>query len=161
MSNSPEGLWATAEIAQSLEGDIKIIMLSSMEDQDIIFDAFQAGAVDYMVKSDFTEIPDAIRNAHRNRTSIHPSVAEKIRQEFRRLKQLEQSVRVKELKTMLTPMELQVLGLIHKGNTQTQIAEHFVISIRTVKIHVGNILRKLGSKSSKEAVQKATELGIL
>ncbi|WP_248925620.1 response regulator transcription factor [Paenibacillus hamazuiensis] len=159
MSNSPEGIWATAEIVQCTGA--KVIMLSSMEEQELIFEAFKVGAVDYMVKSNFEEIPEAVRNAYRNRTAIHPSVAEKMRQEFRRLKTLEHEVRIKELKNLLTPTELQVLGMIEQGHTQTQIADKFFISIRTVKVHVGNILRKLGGKSSKEAAQKAKDMGIL
>lgn len=158
MSNGPEGIWATAEIVQCYGA--KVIMLSSMDEREFIFEAFKAGAVDYMVKSDFEEIPDAIRKAYQNRTSIH-SVAEQMRQEFRRLKALEREVRVKELKDLLTPTELQILDLIEKGHTQSQIADRFVISIRTVKAHVGNILRKLGGRNSKEAAQKVKDMGIL
>ncbi|TVY10162.1 response regulator transcription factor [Paenibacillus cremeus] len=159
MSDNPEGLWAAAEIVKC--SGARVIMLSSMEEKEFIFEAFKAGAVDYMVKSDFSEIPQAIRGAFQKRSSIHPSVAEKMREEFRRLKQLEQEVRMKELKALLTPTELQVLDLIEKGHTQTQIADKFVVSIRTIKVHVGNILKKLGGKSSKEAAQKAKDMGIL
>lgn len=159
MSDSPDGLWAAAEIVKC--SGARVIMLSSMEDREMIFEAFKAGAVDYMVKSNFTEIPQAIRSAYANRSAIHRSVAAQMREEFRRLKQLESEVRVNELKNLLTPTEIQVLDLIEKGNTQTQIADKFVISIRTVKVHVGNILKKLGGKSSKEAAQKAKDMGIL
>ncbi|WP_019534109.1 response regulator [Paenibacillus ginsengihumi] len=159
MSDSPEGLWAAAEIVKC--SGARVIMLSSMEEKELIFEAFKAGAVDYMVKSDFQEIPQAIRSAYANRSAIHPSVAAQMREEFRRLKQLEHEVRVKELRSLLTPTELQVLDLIEKGHTQTQIAEKFVVSIRTIKVHVGNILKKLGGKSSKEAAQKAKDMGIL
>ncbi|MED4603259.1 response regulator transcription factor [Paenibacillus validus] len=159
MSDSPEGLWAAAEIVKC--SGARVIMLSSMEEKDMIFEAFRAGAVDYMVKSDFAEIPKAVRSAYANRSAIHPSVAAQMREEFRRLKQLEQDVRAKELRELLTPTEIQVLDLIEKGHTQTQIADKFVVSIRTVKVHVGNILKKLGGKSSKEAAQKAKDMGIL
>jgi DNA-binding NarL/FixJ family response regulator len=159
MSDSPEGIWATAEIVQCTGS--QVIMLTSMEDNELIFEAFKVGAVDYMVKSNFTDIPQAIRNAFANRSAIHPSVAAKMREEFRRLKQLEHEVRVKELGSLLTPTEIQVLGMIEKGHTQTEIADKFVVSIRTIKVHVGNILRKLGGKSSKEAAQKAKDMGIL
>ncbi|PZE21802.1 response regulator transcription factor [Paenibacillus xerothermodurans] len=159
LSESPEGIWAAAEIVQCTGA--KVIMLTSMEENELIFEAFKVGAVDYMVKSNFTEIPQAIRNAYANRSAIHPSVAAKMREEFRRLKDLEHEVRVKELRSLLTPTEVQVLDLIEKGHTQTQIAEIFVVSIRTIKVHVGNILRKLGGKSSKEAAQKAKDMGIL
>ncbi|SDC49380.1 DNA-binding response regulator, NarL/FixJ family, contains REC and HTH domains [Paenibacillus sp. UNCCL117] len=159
MSDNPEGLWAAAEIVKC--SGARVIMLSSMEEKDMIFEAFKAGAVDYMVKSDFKEIPQTIRSAYANRSAIHPSVAAQMREEFRRLKQLEHEVRVKELRDLLTPTEVQVLDLIEKGLTQTQIADTLFVSIRTIKVHVGNILKKLGGKSSKEAAQKAKDMGIL
>lgn len=159
MSDNPDGIWAAAEIVQCTSS--RVIMLTSMEDKEFIFEAFKAGAVDYMVKSNFTEIPQAIRNAYANRSAIHPTAAAQMREEFRRLKKLEHEVRVKELRNLLTPTEIQVLDLIEKGHTQTQIADKFVVSIRTIKVHVGNILRKLGGKSSKEAAQKAKDMGIL
>ncbi|WP_284639863.1 response regulator transcription factor [Paenibacillus silviterrae] len=159
MSDSPEGLWAAAEIVKC--SGARVVMLSSMEEKEFIFEAFKAGAVDYMVKSNYTEIPDVIRSAYVNRSAIHPSVAAQMREEFRRLKQLEHEVRVKELRNLLTPTELLVLDLIEKGHTQTQIADTFVVSIRTIKVHVGNILKKLGGKSSKEAAQKAKDMGLL
>nr|WP_281891045.1 response regulator transcription factor [Paenibacillus sp. YYML68] len=159
MSDSPEGLWAAAEIVKC--SGARVIMLSSMEEKEFIFEAFKAGAVDYMVKSDFADIPNAIRSAYANRSAIHPSVAQQMRDEFRRLKQLEQEMRVKELRSLLTPTELQVLSLIEQGYTQTQIADTLVVSIRTIKVHVGSILKKLGGKSSKEAAQKAKDIGII
>ncbi|MCZ8515891.1 response regulator transcription factor [Paenibacillus filicis] len=159
MADNPEGLWAAAEIVKC--SGARVIMLSSMEEKDVIFEAFQAGAVDYMVKSNYNDIPAAVRNAYANRSAIHPSVAAAMRDEFRRLRQLEQDVRVKELRNLLTPTEFQVLDLIEKGHTQTQIADKFVVSIRTIKVHVGSILKKLGGKSSKEAAQKAKDMGIL
>lgn len=159
LADSPEGIWAAAEIVKC--SGARIIMLTSMEDKEMIFEAFKAGAVDYMVKSDFTEIPQTIRSAFANRSSIHPSAAAQMREEFRRLKQLEHDVKVNELKKLLTPTEIQVLDLIEKGHTQTQIADKFFVSIRTIKVHVGNILKKLGGKSSKEAAQKAKDMGIL
>ncbi|GAA4878681.1 response regulator transcription factor [Paenibacillus vulneris] len=159
MSDNPDGIWAAAEIVQCTSS--RVIMLTSMEEKEFIFEAFKAGAVDYMVKSNFTEIPQTIRNAYANRSAIHPSAAAQMREEFRRLKKLEHEVRVKELRNLLTPTEIQVLDLIEKGHTQTQIADKFVVSIRTIKVHVGNILRKLGGKSSKEAAQKAKDMGIL
>lgn len=159
MADHPEGLWAAAEIVKC--SGARVIMLSSMEEKEMIFDAFKAGAVDYMVKSNFDEIPAAVRSAYAKRSAIHPSVAAQMREEFRRLKQLEHEVRVKELRNLLTPTELQVLDLIEQGHTQTQIAEKFVVSIRTIKVHVGNILKKLGGKSSKEAAQKAKDMGLL
>jgi DNA-binding NarL/FixJ family response regulator len=159
LSETPQGIWATAEISQC--STARVIMLTSMEEKELIFEAFKAGAVDYIVKSSFEDIPGAVRAAHSNRSPIHPAAAEKMREEFRRLKQMELELRVRELQHLLTPMEVQVLSLIHQGLTQTEIADTFFISIRTVKVHVGNILKKLGESSSKDAALKAKNMGII
>ena len=50
--------------------------------------------------------------------------------------------------------------MIDQGHTQTEIANRFFISLRTVKIHVGHILKKLGSPSSKDAAQQLRNLGL-
>ncbi|MNR25207.1 Bacterial regulatory protein, luxR family [compost metagenome] len=52
-----------------------------------------------------------------------------------------------------------MLDMIDQGHTQTEIANRFFISLRTVKIHVGHILKKLGSPSSKDAAQQLRNLG--
>lgn len=83
-----------------------------------------------------------------------------MREEFRRLKKLEQEYKKKDMKSIITPAELQVLEMIHQGKKQTEIADQTFVSIRTIKNHVNHILRKLGVKSSKEAADKAKENGL-
>lgn len=138
----------------------KVIMLTSMEEKDFIFRSFQAGAIDYQIKSRFEELPAIIRAVHARQSSINAAVAEQMREEFRRLKRLEHQFKVKEVSDLITPTELQVLEMIDRGHTQTEIANRFFISLRTVKIHVGHILKKLGSPSSKDAAQKIRDLGL-
>ncbi|MFC4770314.1 response regulator [Effusibacillus consociatus] len=159
LGNRFDGLEAAKQIHQSCES--KVIMLTSMEEDRIIFDSFRAGAIDYIIKTNFEEIPEAIRAAYHNRSPIRPCVAERIRTEFTRLKHLEQEYKVNQIKSLITPTERMIIGLIYKGYTQAEIAETLVVSIRTVKVHVSNILRKLGEKSSKEVGQKAKEMGII
>lgn len=159
LASSVEGIRLTSHITSSSAA--RVIMLTSLDDKEMIFEAFRAGAVDYHIKSDFKSIPDAIRSAHSRRSPINPAVAEKMREEFRRLKQLERDVKIKELRSLVTPTELEVLKLIDQGFTQPQIADKFFISLRTVKIHVGHILRKLGVGSSREAADKARSTGLL
>jgi DNA-binding NarL/FixJ family response regulator len=159
MAGSPQGLQATEHISRRTAA--KVIMLTSMEERDIIIGAFKAGAVDYVVKDNYRDLPEAIRKAYETAAPLHPEAVESLREEIRRLKVLERESTVKEIRDKLTPTELQILQLIGNGMTQTEIAEHLFISIRTVKIHVGNILRKLGGTSSKEAAQQAKDLGII
>jgi|DewCreStandDraft_1066081.scaffolds.fasta_scaffold00075_89 two-component system vancomycin resistance associated response regulator VraR len=159
LASSMEGIWLTAQMTAS--SSVRVIMLTSMEEKELIFEAFQAGAVDYHIKSEYTSIPQAIRAAYLNRSPINEAVADRMREEFRRLKQLEKDVKIKEIRGLITPTELEVLKLIDKGYTQPEIAQALVVSIHTVKIHVGHILRKLGVGSSREAADKVREAGIL
>ncbi|MCD1260645.1 response regulator transcription factor [Paenibacillus athensensis] len=158
LGEEPAGI-RLAEEAVAAWG-VKVVMLTSMEEKELIFRSFQAGAIDYQIKSSFEELPDVIRAAYARKAAINAAVAEQMREEFRRLKRLEHEFKVKEVQALITPTELQVLELIDQGHTQTEIAGKFFISLRTVKIHVGHILKKLGTASSKEAAQKLRELGL-
>jgi DNA-binding NarL/FixJ family response regulator len=158
LSGDMTGIGLTEEVMQI--SDARVIMLTSLEEKNTIFEAFQAGAIDYQIKSQFENIPNIIRQAYSKKSPINAAVAEQMREEFRRLKLLEQEYRKKDMKSVITPAELQVLEMIHQGSKQTEIADQLFISIRTVKNHVNHLLRKLGVKSSKEAVDKAKENGL-
>lgn len=155
MADNPEGLKLAGELSAATSA--RIIMLTSMEDKAFVAEAFRAGAVNYLVKSDFAAIPAAVRQAAADQSAIDASAARQMLEEFRRLKQLEREYETDKFKRMLTPSEVQMLAMIHEGYSQTQIAERSFLSLRTVKNHVGNILRKIGGKSSKEAAQKAKD----
>lgn len=155
----PEGIALAEETA--LATGASIIMLTSMEEKELILKSFQAGAIDYRLKSGFEELPGAIRAAHAKRSPISAAAAERLREEFRRLKQVEKEFEAKKVADLITPSELQLLSLIDQGYSQPQIADKLFITLRTVKNHVGNILRKLGVPGSREAAGKAKELGLL
>jgi DNA-binding NarL/FixJ family response regulator len=154
----PEGIALAEEVAVSTGA--RVIMLTSMEEKELIFRSFQAGAIDYQIKSDFETLPDAIKAAARRESPISSIAADKMREEFRRLKQIEREFEVKTMQDLITPSELQLLKLIDKGYSQSEIAGKLFVSIRTVKNHINHILKKLGSKGSKEAAQQAKEKGL-
>ncbi|GGG04490.1 response regulator [Paenibacillus abyssi] len=159
LADSPEGIRLTGELSESTGA--RIIMLTSMEDKSLMVEAFRSGAVNYLIKSDFNDIPDAVRKAAVDRSGIDAAAARQVLEEFRRLKRMEREYEVYRFKESITKTELEVLSMIDKGLTQSQIADQSFISLRTVKNHVSNILRKIGGKSSKEAAQKAKEMGLL
>lgn len=148
-----DGIQLTAQLLE-MKKDIKIVILTSSDEDAIIFQAYMAGAIDYVIKSEFYEIIDAIRAAYENRSPIRPIVAHKIRKEFRKLKKREQ------ITCPLTKTEIAILKLIDQGYAQQEIANHLVISVQTVKNHVSRILKKLNVKSSKRAASKAKEMGL-
>ncbi|MFD2331543.1 response regulator transcription factor [Cohnella sp. GCM10020058] len=154
----PEGVVLAEEVA--VGSGARVIMLTSMEEKDLILRSFQAGAIDYQLKTDFEGLPAAIRAAARREASISPAAAERMREEFRRLKALEREFEVKKLQDMITPAELQLLEMVDRGYSQSQIADRQFISIRTVKNHINHILRKLRVPGSKEAARQAREMGL-
>lgn len=158
LHGAPEGI-ALAEEAALATG-ASVIMLTSLEEKEFILRSFQAGAIDYRVKSDFEALPEAVRAAARRQSPISPAAAERMREEFRRLKRIERELEVRKLRDLVTPSELELLELIDQGYSQSQIADKRFVSIRTVKNHVNNILRKLRSGSSKEAARQAREMGL-
>lgn len=147
--NNLDGIDTAISLLQD-HPDCTIIMLTSLTDEDVIVESFSAGAVNYISKSSFKEIPDAIRAAHTRQSAIHPTAAQALRNEFLRLKN-------DEYQKLLSPAEKDILRLIHEGQTQTQIERSLHITKRTIKNHINRILKKMGVKSSKEAAAKARQ----
>jgi len=144
--NNLDGIHTALEIRAL--GDYKIIMFTSLAMDEAIIDSFAAGAVNYIDKLNYKELPDAIRAAYRNASSIHASAASTLRSEMQRLKKA-------EMHRLISPVEKEILQLVSQGYTQSQIAKETLKSERTVKNHIGRILKKLGVGSSKEAAEKA------
>src|SRR5450830_1052157 len=145
--NKRDGILAAVEILQSVK--VKIIMLTSLKDDEIITDSFTAGAVNFISKEKYDEIPNAIRTAFHNDSPI-----EVLLNEFSKLKREEQ---LKEL----SGSEKQVYDLLEKGYTKVGIESKLYKTANTVKSQVKQILRKLGVSSSKEAVLKVKTRGLL
>ncbi|MDF2935382.1 MAG: transcriptional regulator [Paenibacillaceae bacterium] len=158
MYGTAEGIDLAQLICQTTPA--RVVMLTSLQEKEMIFDAYRVGAIDYLVKSEFVGIPAAVRAAYAKESPMNAYVAGQMREEFRRLRQLEQAYRVKELRDRITPSELQVLRMIDAGHTQSDIADKLYLSLRTIKVHVGNVLKKLGGSTSKDAARQARELGL-
>ncbi|MFS0722886.1 response regulator [Paenibacillus sp. 1P07SE] len=142
-----EGIYAAMRVHDIRP--VPVIMLSSLTDSLSIMQSFTAGAVNYLDKTRFAELPQTIRHAVR-----HTSAMEPLLQEFARLKREEQ---LKDL----TPAEREVFELIEQGYTQQQIEKKLYKAESTLKNQVNKILKKLGVKSSKEAVERVRRRGLL
>jgi len=145
--NQHEGLYIAAEISRSK--NIKIIMLTTLTEEEVIKDSFTAGAVNYVTKNNYREIPSLIRSSLQN-----PLAMEVLLKEYSRLKKEEQ------LKG-LTPAEKEVYELVEQGYTQAQIREMLYKSESTLKNQINRILKKLQVKKSKDAVRKVQQKGLI
>ncbi|MEF3275936.1 MAG: response regulator transcription factor [Chloroflexus sp.] len=116
----------------------QVIVLTSFADDDKVFPAIKAGAISYLLKDiSPEELAHAIRAACRGEAVLHPDVAAKLMQEFNTPRPHEAPVE------QLTPREMDVLRLVAKGMSNKEIADTLIVSEKTVKTHISNILSKL------------------
>jgi len=138
-----DGVHIARCIQEGRKDPIKMIFLTSIEDQEVILQAYAAGASQYVLKSRFQELPFMIRKAMQNGTDPMNTLLE----EYRRLAQ-EQAL------SPLTSAEREIFHHLQEGRSRSDIAEHLGKSEETIKSQIKAILRKLGSSSAKEAVEK-------
>lgn len=151
-----DGLGATRAIVAEIP-QTKIIMLTTFDDDELVFDAISAGAQGYLLKdAEESEILSAIRSAARGEPGLSPSIAMKILAEFRRLKNLPRGASVNlDSEEPLTEREKHVLALVAAGKGNRDIAREMGLAEGTVKNHVSTILAKLHLRSRTELAIRA------
>ncbi|MBN1261828.1 MAG: response regulator transcription factor [Anaerolineae bacterium] len=155
-----DGVAATQELRRRFP-EIRVIVLTTFDDDRDIFAALRAGAVGYLLKDVASEkLFEAVRAAARGDSFLQPSVAARVVAEFTRMAG---SVAQPEntLGEPLSDRECEVLRLIATGATNREIAAKLFITEGTVKNHVTSILAKLDVRDRTQAALKARELGIL
>lgn len=154
MENDRAGIDAATQICTALKS-VKIIMSTVLEDDETVFNAFQIGAVDYLLKNAKPdEILSAVKSAYRDQSTPSPLIAKKLRKEFAHLRGNQESMRfVLHIARVLTQVELDILLLLCDGKTRNEISHIRCIELSTVKTHIGSILKKLEMKSSSDIVK--------
>jgi len=154
-----DGVTATRRL-KTLLPDSKVIVLTTFDDDESVFDGLRAGAVGYLLKDVTSErLGDAIRAAARGEYFMMPSITAKVMAEFARLSR--PAPRVEPLVDPLSAREFEILQLVATGLSNKQIADTLVIAEGTVKNHLTNILNKLDARDRMQAVLKAKEYGLL
>ncbi len=131
-----DGVEATRLIT-SLAPSTRVVVLTSFSEDEKVFASIKAGAQGYLMKDVLPQdLVKAIRTVHRGEAQLDPEIARKLMQEFT-------NPQPTAPRHDLTERELEVLSLIAHGKTNREIAEALVLSEKTVKTHVSNILQKL------------------
>jgi len=155
-----DGTSATRRIRE-LWPSTKVIVLTTFDDDEDVFEGMRAGAVGYLLKDVSSEkLCEAIRAAARGEYFLLPSITAKVMAEFARVSR-SPAVPVSELIEPLSARELEVLRLVATGASNKGIAETLVIAEGTVKNHLTSILAKLEAKDRMQAVFRARELGLI
>ncbi|MEW6179634.1 MAG: response regulator transcription factor [Chloroflexota bacterium] len=155
-----DGVTATRRIKETLP-QCKVIVLTTFDDDEDVFEGLRAGAVGYLLKDVSSEkLYEAIRSAARGEYFLLPSITAKVMAEFARMARPPKSF-VDEGGVKLSARELEVLRLVAQGASNKEIAETLVIAEGTVKNHLTNILSKLEARDRMQAVIRARELGLI
>ena len=161
-----DGIEATKRI-KSANSKIKVLMYTSRESEDDIFDSFQAGADGYITKGATSEqTVSAVLAVSEGADWLDPAIAKVVLTNIRRGSSVNEKrgeINYKLGKNLygLTEREMEVLALIVDGLTNPQIAEKLVITISTTKTHVHSILQKLYVNSRSKAISMAMKEGLV
>ncbi len=140
-----DGIEATREITKAWP-EAKIIVVTSFLDDEKVYPALEAGASSYMLKtSKASDIAQAVRDTYHVKSVLEPEVTGKMMSKMRKKQ-------TREPHEELTAREMEILLLMTKGKTNQEIADDLFIALKTVKVHVSNILSKLDVQDRTQAV---------
>ncbi|MFZ6030680.1 MAG: response regulator [Chloroflexota bacterium] len=151
-----DGVEATRRVKRA-SPRTQVVVLTSYHEDEHIFPAIRAGALSYVLKEiSPRELTDVVRKAAQGEAVLHPRVAARVIQEL-------QGIRTDQVNpfTELSDREMEVLRLIADGMSNAEIAEKLVLSEKTVKGHVSNILGKLHLADRTQAAVYAWREGIV
>jgi DNA-binding NarL/FixJ family response regulator len=150
------GVEATRQI-RTKHPDVKVLVLTTYDDDEWVFDAVKAGASGYLLKdTPRDELVKAIRGTATGKTYVDPSVAGKVLEQV----SSHQTQPATLITSKLTEREIEVLRLIAKGMSNTDISGRLFLSEGTVRNHVSAILAKLGVSDRTQAAVIAIQHGV-
>jgi NarL family two-component system response regulator LiaR len=136
-----------------------VVILTKFGDDDNVFNAIKAGAVGYVLKdAGLDEIRSAVRAARVGEGHLSPTLVSRVMNEFARVSQ--SAVHNRKLFAELSRREIEVLECLSAGMKNSAIADKLCLSEKTVKTHVGSILKKLHVNDRTEAALLAQKSGI-
>lgn len=156
------GLEATRRICLE-DPQAKILILTTFNDDEYVFEAIRAGAVGYVLKAMSPgELASAVRSAYRGNPWLEASVARKLIDEFARTPP--QALAYADASSLPEPLnerELEILRLMANGQRNRQIATQLHLAEGTVKNYVTSLLEKLNTPDRTQAILRARELGLV
>jgi len=154
-----DGIEATRQLA-STEVAPKVLILTTFDLDQYVFDALRAGASGFLLKDVTAErLFDAVRVVAAGEALLAPAVTRRLISEFARIRP--QAAAPPAALSALTPRETEVLRLVAEGLSNPEIAARLVVTEETVKTHVSRVLSKLGLRDRTQAVVTAYESGLV
>ncbi|MNS42140.1 Oxygen regulatory protein NreC [compost metagenome] len=158
MPQGMDGLTATYELKKILP-DISVLILTMHDDEEYLFRAIQSGASGYILKSaPHDELVTAILSVATGSAYLYPSATKRLMNEY--LDAMKNGESQGAFDT-LSDREREILSWVAKGYSNKEIAEHLIISVKTVETHKSNLMEKLGLKTRPDLVKYAMKKGML
>jgi DNA-binding NarL/FixJ family response regulator len=155
-----DGIAATRRL-RAEQPDVRVLALTTFDDDEDVFEALRAGALGYLLKDVTSDrLVEAVLAAARGESVLQPSVAAKVVARFAQLDDAPRS-RPQPLVVPLSDRELDVLRLLADGRSNREIAGGLFLAEGTVKNHVTNVLAKLGARDRTQAALRARALDLL
>ena len=161
MEHKEAGIEAISKIKKEWN-EAKVIVLTIHDDDEQLYNAFAAGAVEYILKTaSIGEILNSIRSVYSDQLSLRPEISQKILKEFSRMKSYHSSMLyVVNILSKLSTSEYEVLCAVRNGDTYRKIAKDRCVEEVTVRTQVSRILKKTGFSNMKTAIKKLEELNL-
>jgi len=148
-----DGIETTRRVRELYPG-VEVVALTSFAEKERVRAALDSGASGYLLKdSQPAEVAAAVRSAHRGEIQLDPAVTRPLITDL--------SSGTNGVTSLLTSRELEVLRLVGAGKANKEIAAELVISERTARTHVSNVLRKIGVSSRTQAAVLAVREGLV
>ena len=158
----------TTEKIRKEKADIKVLVLTTYDEDEWVFDAIKAGASGYLLKdTDGDEIVHAIKETAAGRVHLDSRIAGKVLAEFRRINQQPIATRIKKAETTdfeiekLTDREQSILEQMALGKSNADIAAELFLAEGTIKNNVSQIIQKLHANSRTQAILTALRSGLV
>lgn len=149
------GIQAT-RLMKEKSPDVKVVILTMLDQEGYVYEAVKAGATGYMLKSTSSDdLVVAIKTVYEGNALLHPEATAQLLKEFVNL------AHNRSKDYGLSNREMEVLELLSEGQTNKEIAKALWISEQTVKTHVAHIFDKLGTSDRTETVAKALRSGLV
>jgi DNA-binding NarL/FixJ family response regulator len=156
-----DGIEATAQLTGSGSGGPRVLILTTFDLDQYVYDALRAGASGFLLKDVTAErLFDAVRVIAAGDALLAPAVTRRLIDEFALLQPRPDPPSAVGL-AALTPRETEVLRLVAEGLSNAEIAVRLVVTDETVKTHVSRVLNKLGLRDRTQAVVTAYESGLV
>jgi DNA-binding NarL/FixJ family response regulator len=161
---SLDGIEATRQLAGAGQAGPRVLILTTFDLDEYVFDALRAGASGFLLKDVTAErLFDAVRVVAAGEALLAPAVTRRLISEFTRLRPSPEiaGAAPADVLSRLTPRETEVLRLVAEGLSNPEVARRLVVTEETVKTHVSRVLAKLGLRDRTQAVVAAYESGLI